>query len=52
MTHLPRSQQFAVRVIVKLQADEKGILRGQRTGQTRHGVIIPGFGDLEFDAAQ
>ena len=44
--------EFAVRVIVKFQADEIGILEGKRAGETRHGVVIPGFGDREFDATQ
>jgi hypothetical protein len=43
---------FAVRVIAKLEADEIGILGGKRIGQNPHGVVIPGFGDREFGAAQ
>ena len=44
--------ELAVRVIVKFQADDIGILKGQRAGETRHGVIIPGFGGGDFGVAQ
>src|SRR3954451_11731322 len=44
--------EFAVRKILKLQADEKGIIEGERTGKTWHGVVVPRFGDREFRAAQ
>jgi hypothetical protein len=39
-------------IVVKLQADEKGILCGQRAGKTGNRVVIPRFEDCEFDAAQ
>lgn len=43
--------ELAVWVIVKLQADEIGLI-GHGAGTTRYRIINLGFGDREFDAAQ
>jgi hypothetical protein len=43
--------ELAVRVIAKFQADDIGILEGQRGAEARLGVIIPRFGDRDFDGA-
>ena len=52
MTHSAAFPALAVRVIAKLEADEIGILGGHRVGKAGRGVIIPGFSDREFCAAQ
>ena len=43
---------FAVRVIAKFQAHDIGILGDNCAAKARHGIVIPGFGDGDFDAAQ
>ena len=44
--------EFAVRIIVKFQADNKGILKAHLAGKAPRGSIIPGFRDGDFGVAQ
>ena len=44
--------EFAVRIIVKFQADNKGILKAHLAGKAPRGSIIPGFCDGDFGVAQ